>query len=289
MKPKKNEGFFQVSLFFHDYGLQVFTHIEYDILHYILRNTIGWGKNECIVSIKMIALIKHYSEKNIIKAINNLIDKTGVFNKIVYREKGSCIKKTKYFISDNSVELLNDYVEKNIPATFLEKKKDIENRSKEAEKRLQEGKEKLLERQQALLQSLENNTTDTTETNNQNETEMTDEEQERLFYKLNAIQEIINDYGSAECWEDNFKEYKENLYLCHIGYVPDETYDEKIDIKISDLSNLTNDTKTINFYNTLIKNKRMIGGQSKYFYDTLKINYKLYNEKNFDRINVIYE
>ncbi|GHV00383.1 hypothetical protein FACS189483_10420 [Spirochaetia bacterium] len=257
MNTKKNEGFFQVPEYFHDYGLQVFTHIEYDLLHYILRNTIGWNRNECIVSIKKIALIKHYSEKNIITTINNLIDKTGVFNKVVYREKGSCIKKTKYFINENSVKLLNDYVEKNIPADFWEREKAIENRSKEAEKRLQEGKEKLLEKQKGLLQALKNDTADITETNNQNDTEMTDEKKEHLLYQLDAIKEIINDYDPDECWQqDTFKEYKEYMYQCYLCYVPEETNDDKIDIRISDLINLTNDKKTINFYNTLIKNKR---------------------------------
>jgi hypothetical protein len=69
-------GFFATPLYFYDYGLQVFSHIEYDVLGYILRNTIGFKRLEFDASIKKIALIKHYSEKNIIKAINNLIEKS---------------------------------------------------------------------------------------------------------------------------------------------------------------------------------------------------------------------
>ncbi len=107
-KEKKDKEFFKFPQYFFDYGLQVFTHTEYDIMAYILRNIIGWndGRMECVLSIKKIALMRHHSEKNIIKTINNLIKKTNVFSKVVYREKGSCIKQTKYIITENSIKIL---------------------------------------------------------------------------------------------------------------------------------------------------------------------------------------
>lgn len=260
MNKEKSTNYFQVPLYFHDYGLQVFTHIEYDIIHYILRNTIGWNKKDFVVSIKTIALMKHYNEKNIIKAINNLIDKTGVFNKIVYREKGSYTKKTKYFISENSVELLNDYVKRNIPPDFFERKKAIENRSIEAEKRLQEGREKLLQKQKELLQPVKDEPpVSVSLTTDNNITEITDEKQEELNYLLEAYQSIINNYDPDECNQDTFKEYKEDTYGCYLYDIPKESDDDKIDIRLSDLIHLTDDTKTIEFYNTLIKNKKMVG------------------------------
>jgi hypothetical protein len=293
MKKKENEieyDFFAIPLCFHDYGLQVFSHIEYDILNYILRNTIGWNRKDFVVSIKTIALMKHYNEKNIIKAINTLIDKTGVFNKIVYREKGSCIKKTKYFISDNSVEILNDYVKRNMPADFEERKKSIENRSIEAEKRLNEGKEKLLKKQQELLQEIKNAPPVYVSLGSVNlyETEITDEKQEELSNLLEAYQDIINNYDPDDMFNYTFKEYKENAYEIYLGHIPVEKEDDKIDLKLSDLIHLTDDRKTIELYNSLIKCKKMVGRQYKYFVDTLKINFHIKNERNLDRINVVF-
>jgi hypothetical protein len=288
-----------VPLYFHDYGLQVFTHIEYDILNYILRNTIGWKddknnyRKDFHASIKTIALMKRYNEKNIIKAINNLIEKTGVFDKVVYREKGSCLKKTKYFITENSVELLNEYVKKNMPADFFERKKAIENRTIEAGKRLSDGKEKLLKRQQELLQSVKDEAPAfiSLKTENTDETEITDEKQDELFCLLDAYREIINDFDPDECcdWQyNNFKEYKDGCYESYMGHIPDEKDDGKIDIRLSDLIYLTDDIKTIDFYNTLIKNKRFTGNQSNYFYDTLKMNFGIINENNFVKINIVF-
>jgi hypothetical protein len=290
---KKQDGFFQIPEYFHDYGLQVFTHTEYDVLHYILRNTIGWHKLECEISIKTIALMKHYSEKNIIKAINNLIAKTGVFNKVVYREKGSCIKRTKYIITENSVKLLNEYVNKNIPADFEKKKKQIKNRSMEAIERLEKGKQDLLEKQNELLQSVND---DFIETDNDYENEINYENKRRL---LEAYKEIINDYSpdntqydlidGTEYPLDIFKNYKKFIYDGYLEHNPQENNENMIDIKLSDLIPLTQDNRTINFYNTLIKNKKMIGGQKDYFYNTLKINFGIENERNFDRINILFE
>jgi hypothetical protein len=151
IKMNKENQFFKMPMYFFDYGLQCFTHTEYDILQYILRNTIGWSKLDCDMSIKKMALMKHYSERNIIKAVNNLIEKTGVFNKIVYREKGSCIKKTKYIITENSVKLLNEYVRKNIPADFETKLENLKKRNIEAVERLEKGKYDLVEKQKELL------------------------------------------------------------------------------------------------------------------------------------------
>jgi hypothetical protein len=293
---EKDKGFFQIPQPFFDYGLQVFTHIEYDIISYILRNTIGWQKLEFDASIKKIALHRHYSEKNIIIAINNLIEKTGVFSKIVYREKGNCIKKTKYLVSENSIKILNDYVMKNIPDDYEEKKDKIKNRSLEAENRLNEGKEKFLQKQQELLKSIKNENKDITEIENTNEIETTDNDKPNY---LSAWQEIINDYnpdngriavyGNTEKELSIFKNWKEYNYDCHLGYIPQETYDKKIDIKLSDLIPLIDNIKTIDFLKTLIKYKGMKGGQLKLFYDRLKIDFGIFNENNYDRINVIFE
>jgi len=273
----KEKSFFKIPEYFFDYGLQVFTHCEYDILQYIIRNTIGWNKLECELSIKNMALMRHYSEKNIIKSINNLIDKTSVFNKIVYREKGSCIKKTKYIITENSVKILNNYIKKNMPNDFNDKKEKLKARNIEAIERIENEKQKLLENQNKLLPV---NDTENKETDN-------GIENENKKYLLCAIQEIINDYDPNECRYDTFNEWKEFIYDCQLGYVPEETDSDKIDIRLSDLFIFTDDIKTIDFYNTLIENKKMIGGQEKYFYNTLRINFGI--RKNFDRINVIYE
>lgn len=280
---KMNNGFFKMPEYFFDYGLQVFTHTEYDIIQYILRNTIGWNKLECDLSIKNMALMRCYSEKNIIKSIKNLIEKTGVFSKVVYREKGSCIKKTKYIITENSVNILNDYVRQNIPNDFNERKEKLKNRIIEATERIENEKQKLLEKQNILLP------VDDTENNEcQNETE-NGIKSENKIYLLDAIQEIINDYDKNECRYDTFNEYKKVVFDAHLCYVPIEKDEEKIDIRLSDLLNFTDDNKTINFYNALIKNKKMIGGQKDLFFNTLKINFGIINERNFDRINVIYE
>jgi hypothetical protein len=275
----KKEAFFKIPEYFHDYGLQCFSHIEYDILHYILRNTIGWNRYEFEVSIKKIALIKHYSEKNIIKAINKLIEKTGVFDKEVYREKGSYIKKTRYFITENSVKVLNEYVRNNIPDDYFEKIEAIKNRKNEAVERLENKKQELIEKQQTLLPVLEVATNETTEN---------DDDKFNKNYLLGAWKEIINDYDANECREDTFKEYKELVYDGYLGFIPQETDDDTIDIRLSDLMGLTDDSKTIDFYTTLIKRKKMVGGQSNFFYNTLKINFG-FKAKNIERINVIYE
>lgn len=290
-------GFVKIPQCFFDYGLQVFSHIEYDIICYILRNTLGWKRLEYDASIKTIALHRHYSEKNIIIAINNLIEKTGVFSKTVYREKGSCIKKTRYFVSENSVKILNDYVIKNIPADYEEKKNRIKNRSLEAENRLNEGKEKFLQKQKELLQSVNTENADAImETDNETENDTISENKE---YLLEAYREIINDYspenfrcviyGDTELSLGIFKNWKEYIYDNYLCYIPQETDDEKIDIRLSDLITFTDDKKTIELYNTLIKYKTMKGGQKDYFYNSLKINFHINNEKNFNRINIIYE
>jgi hypothetical protein len=291
---KKKDGFFRMPEYFFDYGLQCFTHTEYDVLSYILRNTIGWNRLECEVSIKKIALMKHYSEKNIIKSINNLIRKTDVFTKLVYRDKGSCIKKTKYIITENSVKILNDYIKRNIPENFNEKLKNLKNRSMEAMERLEQGRKNLFEKQQELLQSVD------TENNNL-ENESTNEKKEVL---LSAFKEIINDYNPdtfmSDVYPDGkggyieydlgvFKYWKRHIYDSYITPIPKEIDDEKIDMRLSDMLPFTDDLKTINFYKTLIKNKKMIDRQQEYFYNTLKINFGIINEKYFDRINVIYE
>jgi hypothetical protein len=299
MKMKKviTYEFFAIPLYFYDYGLQVFSHIEYDILGYILRNTIGFKRFEFEASIKKIALIKHYSEKNIIKAINNLIEKTGVFNKIVFRENGSLLKKTKYYITENSVNILNDYVKKNMPKEFDKKMENLKKRTMEAEEKLQKGKEELLKRQQELLpidDNIANN--DTNNTNISMELETMNYDLEELPDLLKAYQEIINDfsietasimYRKREKDESLFKLWKEGIYD-NYGITIKETDDEKINIQLSDLILLTDDQKTIGFYNSLIENKKFIGKQEKFFYETLKINFGIWNESNFDRINIIF-
>jgi hypothetical protein len=52
---------------------------------------------------------------------------------------------------------------------------------------------------------------------------------------------------------------------------------------------LTEDQKTIGLFETLIKDKKFVGKQEKYFYETFKINFGMWNEKNYDRINIIFE
>jgi hypothetical protein len=225
----------------------------------------------------MIALVKHYNEKNIITAINDLIQKTGIFNKMVYCENG--IKKTKYYIADNSLEVLNTYVKNNMPTAFYEKMEAIKNRTKEAEERLNEGIKNLAEKQKDLLGLSKNEI-------QEDETTETDDDYQN--YLLGTWKEIINDYDADECRQDTFKEYKEYIYECYLGFIPQETDDDKIDIRLSDLMRFTDDQKTTGFYNTLIEKKKMIGGQTKFFYDTLKINFG-FQAKNIDRINIIYE
>jgi hypothetical protein len=298
MKKITTYQFFAIPLYFYDYGLQVFSHIEYDLLGYILRNTIGFNRLEFEASIKKIALIKHYSEKNIIKAINNLIEKTGVFNKIVFRENGSLLKKTKYYITDNSVNILNDYVKKNMPKEFNEKMENLKNRSMEAEEKLQKGKEELLQRQRELL-PIDDNTAgnDTNKTNNDMAIEETIYyDLEELPYLLKAYQEIINDfdievasimYRERKENESLFKLWKEDKYDDY-GITTNETDDEKINIRLSDLILLTDDQKTIGFYESLIKDKKFIGKQKEFFYKTLKISFGIWNDDNFDRINIIF-
>jgi hypothetical protein len=296
MKMKKviDYEFFAIPLYFYDYGLQVFTHIEYDLLGYILRNTIGFKRLEFVASIKKIALIKHYSEKNIIKAINNLIEKTGIFNKMIFREKGSLLKKTKYYITDNSVNILNNYVKNNLPNDYLEKMENIKNRSIEAEERLQKGKEELLKRQQELLPMDNNNSSNNTMGIQQ---ETTKYDIDTLPYLLKAYQEIINDFNAESASityserKDNeslFKLWKEEKYDDYC-ITTKETDNEKIDVKLSDLMLLTDDHKTIGFYESLIENKKFAGKQEKYFYETLKISFGMWNENNYDRINIIFE
>jgi hypothetical protein len=290
MSKDIDKQFFKVPLYFYDYGLQVFSHIEYDILQYILRNTLGWQKFECEASIKTIALHRHYNEKNIINAINNLIKKTGVFNKIVYREKGSYIKKAKYFITEKSVSILNNYVKKNLPPEYEEKKKKIKNRTIEAEKRFEAMKQELLNKQLELLPQEKEYTDNTTS----NEAEMNFE---TLTFQLEAFKEILNNYDktsneTTRCMNRTihhniFKEFKEEMYDTYFGKIPIEKDDEKIDIRLYDLIPLTDDTKTKDFYNTLIKNEKFQGGQLQYFYNTLKINFGI--TKSYDRINVIFE
>jgi hypothetical protein len=299
MKKVITYEFFAIPLYFYDYGLQVFSHIEYDLLGYILRNTIGFKRLEFEASIKKISLIKHYSEKNIIKAINNLIEKTGVFNKIVFRENGSLLKKTKYNITDNRVNILNYYVKKNIPEDFEEKMENLKKRSREAEEKLQKWKEELLQRQMELL-PVDDNTAgnDTNKTNN----DMAIEEYmnydlEELPDLLKAYQEIINDFDSEVASimyserkenESLFKLWKEDKYDDY-GITTKETDDEKINMQLSDLILLTDDQQTIGFYESLIKNKKFIGKQKEYFYKTLEISFGIWNENNFDRIKIIFE
>jgi hypothetical protein len=282
---KNNNGYFKIPEYFFDYGLQVFTHTEYDILAYILRNIIGWndGRIECELSIKNMALMRHYSEKNIIKAIKNLIEKTNVFSKVVYREKGSCIKKTKYIITENSVNILNDYVRKNIPTDFETKKENLKNRSLEAIERIEQEKQSLTEKQQHIIDLIKEN-----ETIENSNVSTTSNEDIYSDYLLECWQATINTFG-LDKWDDSsFKEHKEFHYKRFFDCIPKETNDEKIDIRLSDLIRFTTDLKTIDFLNTLIKNKKMVGGQSNYFYLTLKIGFK-FNGRNLDRINVIYE
>ena len=292
---EKNKGFFKMPEYFFDYGLQVFTHTEYDIISYILRNIIGWndGRMECILSIKKIALMRHHSEKNIIKTINNLIIKTNVFSKVVYREKGSCIKQTKYIITENSVKILNDYIKNNIPPEFEIKKENLKNRSSLAIERIEQEKQSLIEKQKVILDSIkENETTENESTINEpieNETESTISYKEYYSgYLLDCWQEIINTFGLEEWDNSSFKEHKEYHYKSILQYIPDEKFDEKIDIQLSDLIKFTTNLKIIDFFNTLIKNKKTIGGQSKYLYQTLKMEFK-FEERNIDRINIIYE
>jgi hypothetical protein len=208
MKKVISYEFFAIPLYFYDYGLQVFTHIEYDLLGYILRNTIGFKRTEFEASIKKIALIKHYSEKGVIKAINNLIDKTGVFNKMVFREKGSLLKKTKYYITDNSVNILNDFVKRNLPADFLQKLENIKNRSIEAEERLRKGREELLKRQQEILPIDTNSDTHTMAI----QEETTNYAVDTLPDLLKAYQEIIN-YFDTETTSITYSERKDNESL----------------------------------------------------------------------------
>jgi hypothetical protein len=298
MKKVITYEFFAIPLYFYDYGLQVFSHIEYDLLGYILRNTIGFKRLEFEASIKKISLIKHYSEKNIIKAINNLIEKTGVFNKIVFRENKSLLKKTKYYITDNSVNILNDYVKRNMPKDFNEKMENLKNRSMEAEEKLQKGKEELLQRQKELL-PVDDNTAgnDTNKTNNDIAIEeIMNYHLEELPDLLKAYQEIINDF-SIEVASIFYRERKENESLFKLwkeekyddyGITTKEQDDEKINIQLSDLILLTDDKKTIGFYESLINNKKFVGKQKEYFYETLKISFAIWNENNFDRINIIF-
>jgi hypothetical protein len=298
MKKVITYDFFAIPLYFYDYGLQVFSHIEYDLLGYILRNTIGFKRLEFEASIKKIALIKHYSEKNIIKAINSLIEKTGVFNKIVFRENGSLLKKTKYYITENSVNILNDYVKKNMPKDFNEKMGNLKTRTMEAEEKLQKGKEELLKRQRELL-PIDDNTA-TNDTNNADNSITIEEtmnyDLEELPDLLKAYQEIINDfsidiasirYSEREENESLFKLWKMEKYN-EYGITTKETDDEKINIQLGDLTLLTDDQKTIGFYNSLVENKKFSGKQEKFFYETLKINFGIWNEANFDRINIIF-
>jgi hypothetical protein len=72
------------------------------------------------------------------------------------------------------------------------------------------------------------------------------------------------------------------------GITTKETDDEKINIQLSNLTLLTDDQKTIAFYNSLIEKGKFSGKQKKFFYDTLKINFLIWNESNFDRINIIF-
>jgi hypothetical protein len=212
---EREKMFFSFSEYFFDYGLQVFTHTEYDIMAYILRNIKGWNdeRTECILSIKKIALMRHHSEKNIIKTINNLIKKTNVFSKIVYREKGSCIKQTKYIITENSIKILNDYIEKNIPSDFETKKENLKNRSSLAVERIEQEKQSLIEKQQVILDSIKENET-IEEKPIENETELTidNDDYRNSPELLNAWYEIINDFNPDDCGFATFKQYKENLY-----------------------------------------------------------------------------
>jgi hypothetical protein len=285
-EKKKEEGFFRFPECFFDYGLQCFTHTEYDILAYILRNTIGWHKYECELSIKNMALMRHYSEKNIIKAVNNLVKKTNVFSKVVYREKGSCIKKTKYIITKNSVNILNDYIKNNIPPDFETKKENLKNRSLEAMDRIEQERQSLMEKHQQMIglskenEAVENdNIPDTDDVINY----------ESLFL---VWDEIINSEDSYEVIFATFKEYKDKVYEYHLGYVPKEKYDNKIDIKLSDLLRFTTNSKTIDLFTNLInnykKNKLITDEQIKYLYDLLRKDLG-FNKNNFDRINIIYE
>jgi hypothetical protein len=223
-----------------------------------------------------------------------LIEKTGVFNKIVFRENGSLLKKTKYYITGNSVNILNDYVKKNMPKDFNEKMGNLKTRTMEAEEKLQKGKEELLKRQRELLPIDDNDTNNADNSITIEETMNYDLEE--LPNLLKAYQEIINGfsietasimYRKREKDESLFKLWKMEKYN-EYGITTKETDDEKINIQLGDLMLLTDDQKTIGFYNSLIENKKFSGKQEKFFYETLKINFGIWNEANFDRINIIF-
>jgi len=280
---KRKESFFAIPEYFFDYGLQCFTHIEYDILAYILRNIIGWkdGRKECDLSIKNMALMRHWSEKSIIKAVNNLKEKTKVFSKVIYRDKGSCIKKTKYIITDDSVKILNDYIKKNMPIDFDEKKEKLKNRSVLAMERIENEKQSLNEKQQEILKakSIEN------EMKNQNETDFKNDDYRKSNDLLSAWLEIIN-AGYFETDED-FINHKKRLYNLYFDYVPEEKQEEKIDVRLSDLKRFTDNLKTMDVFNTLIKNGKMIGRQPDNVLMSLKMDFGF--QRNFERINIICE
>jgi hypothetical protein len=216
----------------------------------------------------------------------------------VFRENGSLLKKTKYYITDNSVNILNDYVKKNMPKEFNEKMENLKKRSREAEEKLQKGKEELLQRQRELLPIEDDDATnDTNKTNNDMALEeIMNYDLEELPNLLKAYQEIINDFDSEVASimyserkenESLFKLWKEEKYDDY-GIITKEKNDEKINIQLSDLTFLTDDQKTKGFYNSLIENERFIGKQEVFFYKTLKINFGIWNEANFDRINIIF-
>jgi hypothetical protein len=216
----------------------------------------------------------------------------------VFRENGSLLKKTKYYITDNSVNILNDYVKKNMPKEFNEKMENLKKRSMEAEEKLQKGKEELLQRQMELLPVDDNTATnDTNKTNNDIAIEeIMSYDLEELPNLLKAYQEIINDfdievasimYSERKENESLFKLWKEEKYDDY-GIATKEKDDEKINIQLSDLIFLTDDQKTRGFYNALIKNEKFIGKQKEYFYKTLEISFGIWNDDNFDRINIIF-
>jgi hypothetical protein len=237
--------------------------------------------------------MRHHSEKNIIKTINNLIKKTNVFSKVVYREKGSCIKQTKYIITENSIKILNDYIKNNMPPDFETKKENLKNRSLLAVERIEQEKQSLIEKQKVILDSIKEN--ETTENESIINEPIENETESNISYKdlysgylLECWQEIIYSFREEEWDNTTFKEHKEYYYKRFLDYIPEEKFEEKIDVKLSDLLKFTDNLKTKDFFTTLIKNKKTIGGQSKYLYQTLVMGFN-FNERNIDRINIIYE
>ena len=140
----------------------------------------------------------------------------------------------------------------------------------------------MLKKQEALLQPSKTENADTIENDNK---------YRKSEYRLEVWQVILNNFDIQEGY--SFKEYKDFQYNHYFenGYFesrPIEKYDDKMDIRLSDLMRFTSDLKMIDLYTTLIENKKTIGCQSKYLYNTLKINFG-FKAKNIDRINIIYE